>query len=79
MAVLFLVGVIVLASKLFWIQFVKGSTYKNLAARQQTRDSAVTAKRGAIYDRNMKVLAQSATAERVTINPQEIKEAENEH
>ena len=78
MAVLFLVGVIVLASKLFWIQFVKGSTYKNLAARQQTRDSAVTAKRGSIYDRNMKVLAQSATAERITINPQEIEKAENQ-
>lgn len=77
MGALFLVGVIVLVGRLAWIQFVKGSTYKNMAARQQTRDSAVTAKRGTIYDRNMKILAQSATAERVTINPQEIEKAEN--
>ncbi len=74
MAALILAGVMVLVIRLFWIQFVRGGEYKRLAAQQQTRDSVITAKRGTIYDRNMKVLAQSASAERVTINPQQIAE-----
>ncbi len=73
----FLAGVMVLVGRLGWIQFVRGGEYKRLAAEQQTRDSIVSAKRGSIYDRNMKVLAQSATAERVTINPQEIDKHKN--
>ena len=74
---LFMVGVMVLSGRLFWIQFVRGKEYKYLASQQQTRDSVITAKRGPIYDRNMKVLAQSASAERVTINPQEIEKSKN--
>lgn len=74
---LFLVGVMVLVTKLGWIQFVKGDYYSKLAAEQQTRDSVITAKRGSIYDRNMKVLAQSASAERVTINPNQIEKLKN--
>lgn len=70
-------GVLVLVLRLVWIQFIKGAKYKTLAAEQQTRDSTISAKRGSIYDRNMKVLAQSASAERITINPQEIKKAKN--
>ena len=68
----FLIGVLVLVVRLAWIQFVRGEKYSKLAAEQQTRDSIITAKRGSIYDRNMKVLAQSASAERVTINPNQI-------
>lgn len=78
MTSLFLIGSMVLVGRLGWIQFVRGSEYKKLAAEQQTRDSAISAKRGTIYDRNMKVLAQSATAERVTINPQEIEKKGNQ-
>lgn len=74
---LFLAGVLVLVIRLAWIQFVRGSEYSKLAAEQQTRDSVITAKRGSIYDRNMKVLAQSASAERVTINPNQIAKSGN--
>lgn len=77
MMAFFLVGVLVLILRLAWIQFAKGNEYKKMAAEQQTRDSVITAKRGTIYDRNMKVLAQSATAERVTINPQAIEKSKN--
>ncbi len=77
MLLLFSVGVMVLVVKLAWIQFVKGDYYSKLAAEQQTRDSVITAKRGSIYDRNMKVLAQSASAERVTINPKQIEQLKN--
>ncbi len=72
MTSLILAGVMVMITRLGWIQFIDGGKYKRLAAEQQTRDSVITAKRGTIYDRNMKVLAQSASAERVTINPQQI-------
>lgn len=74
---LFLAGVLILVIRLAWIQFVRGSEYSKLAAEQQTRDSVITAKRGSIYDRNMKVLAQSASAERVTINPNQIAKSGN--
>lgn len=74
---LFLAGVLVLVIRLAWIQFVRGGEYSKLAAEQQTRDSVITAKRGSIYDRNMKVLAQSASAERVTINPNQIAKSGN--
>ena len=77
MTALFLVGVMVLVLRLFWIQFVRGNEYKRMASQQQTRDSVITAKRGTIYDRNMKILAQSAGAERVTVNPQEIARSKN--
>ena len=77
MTAFFLAGVMVLVMRLFWIQFVKGNEYKRLASQQQTRDSVITAKRGTIYDRNMKVLAQSAGAERITVNPQEIARSKN--
>ncbi len=72
MMALFFIGVLLLVIRLAWIQFVRGAEYSKLAAEQQTRDSVITAKRGSIYDRNMKVLAQSASAERVTINPKQI-------
>lgn len=77
MAALFFAGVMILSLRLMWIQFVRGGQYKYLASQQQTRDSIISAKRGTIYDRNMKVLAQSASAERVTINPQEIEKQKN--
>ncbi len=74
----FLVGVLVLLVRLAWIQFVRGEEYSRMAAEQQTRDSVISAKRGSIYDRNLKILAQSASAERVTLNPQEIEKSKNE-
>lgn len=74
----FLVGVLVLLVRLAWIQFVRGEEYSRMAAEQQTRDSVISAKRGSIYDRNLKILAQSASAERVTLNPQEIAKSKNE-
>ena len=71
----FLILTSLLVVRLAWIQFVRGEKYSKMAAEQQTRDSVITAKRGSIYDRNMKVLAQSASAERVTINPMQIEKS----
>ncbi len=59
----------------YW-QFVKGSELQKGAIEQQTRDVKINSKRGTIYDRNLKALAVSATAETVTLNPGEIKSSD---
>lgn len=68
----------VLLCRLGWIQFVKGAQYKAEAEEQQTRDQKIASKRGAIYDRNMNVLATSGSAERIYINPKRIHEIDAE-
>ena len=49
--------------------------YSNLALRNQTRTTAVTAHRGTIYDRNMNILAVSETVENVYLDPHELKQS----
>ncbi len=56
-----------------WIQIKDGEFYQRKAFEQQNRDREITPKRGTILDRNMKVLAISASVERIVANPQEIK------
>lgn len=60
-----------------YVQIIKGPQYKKEAEQQQTRDSMVSPKRGTIFDRNNKVLAQSASASIVCVVPVEIREAGN--
>ncbi len=71
----FLLCMCIVIGRLGYLQLYKGSEYKEKAAEQQTQDRKVAAKRGNIYDRNMKVLAQSASCEDVMINPREIQSA----
>ncbi len=73
---IFFFCMIIVILRLGYYQLVRGEEYKEKAAEQQTRDRSVAAKRGNIYDRNMKVLAQSATCENVMINPRQIQSAE---
>ena len=70
----FMVGFVILIVRLFTIQIIDGDYYKTQVLRQQTSMVTTTAKRGTIYDRNEKVLAQSATVWNVCISPIEIKE-----
>lgn len=51
------------------LQLVDGETYRQKAELQQLGDSSVQALRGTIYDCNMRVLAQSATAWKVFVDP----------
>ena len=46
--------------------------YNDYANKHQLRPETIPANRGSIYDRNMSVLAKSATVWDVVINPQEI-------
>ncbi len=63
----------IVVGALVYYQLIRGEEYKEKAAEQQTQDRKVEAKRGSIFDRNMKVLAQSAACEDVMINPRAIK------
>ena len=49
--------------------------YKNLALRNQTRTTYVTADRGVIYDRNMNILACSRSVENIYLDPHELKQS----
>ncbi len=63
---------IVLVGRIGYWQFVKGEELKGKAISQQTRSSQVTAERGTIYDRNGKVIAESASVDTVVCNPKEV-------
>lgn len=67
--------VVVLISRIGYWQFVKGSQLKTEATEQQTMDSIVSSKRGIIYDRNGKILAQSVSVQTVTATPAEVKKS----
>ena len=64
-----------LAVRTAWIQIVNGEKYTQAARQQQTSDNTVSAKRGAIYDRNLKVLASNVTAETISITPANLRES----
>ena len=49
--------------------------YSQLALRNQTRTTRVTADRGIIYDRNMNILACNQSVENVYLDPHELKQS----
>lgn len=69
---IFCVALLVIIGNLFWIQVIKGEEYRLKAERNQLSDTIIAANRGTIYDSNMKVIAQSASAWLVYINPSKI-------
>ena len=69
-----LVVLVYVVVNLFNWSVVRGEEMEGRAARQQLSDSTIKATRGTIYDTNMNVLAQSATAWNVIIDPATIDE-----
>ncbi len=65
-----------LAARLFYLQVVDAERYRSGAFNQYTREVDIDSRRGTIYDRNMKPLAQSASVETIYIVPKDIKEKE---
>ena len=59
-------------ARLFYIQVIRGDEYAEKAQAQQLSDTEVAAMRGTIYDSDMNILAQSATAWRIYIDPKAI-------
>lgn len=73
-ALIILVGFMTVTVRLFQLQIVDGEFYKSKAQSQQMSQTTITAARGTIYDANMTVLAQSATAWTIVLAPAQIKE-----
>ena len=67
-----IVAFIVLAVQLYKVMIVQHDEYESMAVEQQVRETTISAARGTIYDRNMKILAMSATVETVYISPAEM-------
>ena len=75
--IVFFVLLVGLVGRCAWLQFVRGEELQIMAIEQQTKDKTINSKRGIIYDRNGKILAQSASVEMVSVSPREIAEANN--
>lgn len=73
---IFSVSCILLVARLAWLQLVQGAELQEKAFEQQIQNRIIRAKRGTIYDRNMKELAVSASADAVSVYPPQIKDAE---
>ncbi len=67
-----IVAFILLGARLFKLQILDHDMYETAAVEQQLRQTAVPAKRGTIYDRNMNILAMSASVSNIYISPAEI-------
>lgn len=67
-----IVAFVVLAWQLYRVMIVDHDEYERMAINNQTRSTAVSASRGTIYDRNMNVLAISASVNNVFISPNEL-------
>ena len=63
------------ALQLYKLMVIDYGYYSDLALRNQSRSTAVTADRGQILDRNMNILATSQTVETVYLDPQELKQS----
>ena len=68
-----LIVFLLLTARLGWIQFVKGSEYKEAAYIIQTSTQTITPKRGSIYDSTGKILAASAEVDTVSVTPNSVK------
>lgn len=62
----------ILIGRLFILQVLDSEKYKQLATEQQMKSKEIAPQRGTIYDRNMRVLAQSATAWTIVADPSKI-------
>ncbi len=65
---------VLLFSKLYEWQITRHDELQDIAVRQQTMRTTVSASRGAIFDRNGRALAISSTAENILMSPLDIKE-----
>ncbi len=57
-----------------WLQIVRGEELSSAAREQQTSDNTITPKRGLIYDRNMKIIANNLSVETISITPKNVRQ-----
>ena len=75
MAFLGIVAFLPAVIRLFRLMVTDYGYYAELALRNQTRTTYVTAERGTIYDCNMNILATSVSVENVFLDPHELKQS----
>lgn len=76
--IIFLLGAVIvifflLMVRVAWLQIVDGEKLSSAAYEQQTSDNTISPKRGLIYDRNMKVLANNLSVETISITPKNVR------
>ena len=74
LAVSALIALSALVLRVGYWQIIRGEELSSKAKAQQQGSSIITASRGTIYDRNGKVLAESASANTLICNPEDIKD-----
>ncbi len=78
MAVLGILAFLPVIAQLCNLMIAQHDYYAAKALRNQTRTTAVAARRGNIYDRNMNTLASSVSVENVYLDPHELKQAKED-
>ena len=73
--VLGILAMIPVSFRLYNLMVSSYDYYAQLALRNQTRTTGITADRGVIYDRNMNILACSKGVENVYLDPHELKQS----
>ena len=63
------------ALRLYDLMITNYDYYADLALRNQTRTTRITADRGEIYDRNMNILATDQSVENLYLDPHELKQS----
>ncbi len=61
-------------TRLAYLSLIAGEDLQQKAVEQQLSDTTISAKRGTIYDRNGKILAQSASVWQVVLSPANFKD-----
>ena len=74
--VCFVLGLLGMGIRLGYVQVVEGKRLQELADEQQTRNRAITPTRGNIYDRNLNVLAKSASVATIGVVYAQVTEPE---
>ena len=72
MLIIIITLLVLLTSRLFFLQIVDGERLTNLAVDQQTTSEIISSKRGNIYDSTGVALAKSETVDTISINPKKI-------
>ena len=70
-----MVAFVPVAVRLYQLMIADYGYYADLALRNQTRTTQVSAQRGIIYDRNMNILACNRNVETVYLDPHELKQS----
>lgn len=68
----FLIWLLAIGGRMFWLMIAQHHDYMERAERQQQRTFEVAPRRGILYDRNLKELAMTVQVESVYADPSEI-------